>query len=55
MDEAAADEVAEIRAHVLPHFDGWDGAAVARIGGGLINRSYLLTRATTAGAPCCRR
>ena len=40
----AADEVAEIRAHVLPHFDGWDGAAVARIGGGLINRSYLLTR-----------
>ena len=42
--EAAIKEVAEIRAHVLPHFDGWDGAAVARMGGGLINRSYLLTR-----------
>ena len=38
------DELAEIRAHVLPHYAGWDGAAVARIGSGLINRSYLLTR-----------
>jgi Ser/Thr protein kinase RdoA (MazF antagonist) len=36
---------AEIRAQVLPHFDGWDGAAIARIGAGLINRSYLLLRA----------
>jgi Ser/Thr protein kinase RdoA (MazF antagonist) len=41
---AVVDEVAEIRTHVLPHFEGWDGAAVARIGAGLINRSYLLTR-----------
>src|SRR5437764_5662864 len=37
--------VDEIRAQVLPQFDGWEGAAVARNGGGLINRSYLLTRA----------
>ena len=40
-----ADEIDEIRALVLPHFGGWEGAAVARIGGGLINRSYLLPRA----------
>jgi len=39
------DDVAEIRARVLPHFDGWDGAAITRIAGGLINRSYLLARA----------
>jgi Ser/Thr protein kinase RdoA (MazF antagonist) len=45
VDETA---VAEIRARVLPHFDGWEGAAVARIGGGLINRSFLLT--STGGA-----
>ena len=38
------DEVGEIRAHVLPHYGGWDGAAVTRIGTGLINRSYLLAR-----------
>src|SRR6185436_20998361 len=33
------------RARVLPHFDGWDGATITRIAGGLINRSYLLARA----------
>jgi Ser/Thr protein kinase RdoA (MazF antagonist) len=38
------DEVDEIRADVLPQFGDWEGAAVARIGGGLINRSYMLTR-----------
>ena len=38
------DDVAEIRARVLPHFSGWDGAAIARISSGLINRSYILTR-----------
>jgi Ser/Thr protein kinase RdoA (MazF antagonist) len=37
-------EVDEIRARVLPHFDGWAGAAIARIAGGLINRSYVVTR-----------
>jgi len=40
-----ADEVAEIRSQVLPAFGGWEGAAIARIGAGLINRSYLLTGA----------
>jgi Ser/Thr protein kinase RdoA (MazF antagonist) len=39
------DDVGEIRARVLPHFDGWDGATITRIAGGLINRSYLLARA----------
>jgi Ser/Thr protein kinase RdoA (MazF antagonist) len=39
------DPIEEIRAHVLPHYAGWAGAAVSRIGAGLINRSYLLTRA----------
>jgi Ser/Thr protein kinase RdoA (MazF antagonist) len=47
VDETA---VAEIRARVLPHFAGWDGAAVARIGAGLINRSFLLSRADGARA-----
>jgi len=40
-----SDETDEIRAQVLPQFGGWAGASVARIGSGLINRSYLLTRA----------
>jgi len=44
------DDVAEIRARVLPHFGGWDGAAVARISSGLINRSYILTRGDGARA-----
>ena len=52
--EAAAKEVAEIRADVLPHYDGWEGSAITRLGAGLINRSYLL-RAPTARARCCRR
>jgi Ser/Thr protein kinase RdoA (MazF antagonist) len=39
------DELAEIRAQVLPHYDGWAGAVVTRIGSGLINRSYLVARA----------
>ena len=43
-------EVDDIRAHVLPHYGGWDGAAVTRIGSGLINRSYLLARADGARA-----
>ena len=38
------DELGEITARVLPHYAGWDGAAVARIGSGLINRSYLVRR-----------
>jgi Ser/Thr protein kinase RdoA (MazF antagonist) len=38
-------EIDEIRSDVLPHFGGWEGASVARIGGGLINRSYLLASA----------
>jgi Ser/Thr protein kinase RdoA (MazF antagonist) len=49
-DDSALDDVAEIRAHVLPHFDGWADAAVVRIGAGLINRSYLLTRGDGARA-----
>jgi Ser/Thr protein kinase RdoA (MazF antagonist) len=44
------DEIDEIRAAVLPHYRGWDGAAVARIDGGLINRSYRLSRADGARA-----
>ena len=48
--QQCVDEVAEIRARVLPHFGGWDGAAVARISSGLINRSYLLTRGDGARA-----
>jgi Ser/Thr protein kinase RdoA (MazF antagonist) len=39
------EELDEIPARVLPHFDGWGGAAIARIGAGLINRSYLVTQA----------
>jgi Ser/Thr protein kinase RdoA (MazF antagonist) len=44
------DEVEEIGARVLPGFDGWGDAAVARIGAGLINRSYLVTRGDGARA-----
>jgi Ser/Thr protein kinase RdoA (MazF antagonist) len=44
------DEIDEIRADVLPHFDGWAGAAITRIAGGLINRSYLLARGDGARA-----
>ena len=39
-----ATELDEIRGRVLLHYPAWQGATVARISGGLINRSYLLTR-----------
>ena len=41
----AANEAAEIAADVLPGYAGWEGSALARLGSGLINRSYLLARA----------
>ncbi|HEY7371577.1 MAG TPA: phosphotransferase [Polyangia bacterium] len=43
MDEI--DEIDEIGAQVLPHYAGWEGGVVAPLGAGLINRSYLVTRA----------
>ena len=42
--QGANDELREVRAEVLPHYAGWEGATVARIGSGLINRSYLVER-----------
>jgi Ser/Thr protein kinase RdoA (MazF antagonist) len=39
-----ATELDEIRGRVLPFYPAWQEAAVARVGGGLINRTYLLTR-----------
>jgi hypothetical protein len=45
VDGAAVDDIDEIRARVLPHYPGWDGATITRINSGLINRSFLLTRA----------
>ena len=55
VDEAAtkalaANEAAEIAAEVLPGYAGWDGSTITRLGAGLINRSYLLTRADGARA-----
>ena len=44
------DEAAEIRAEALPGYAGWEGAAVTRLGAGLINRSYLVSRADGARA-----
>jgi Ser/Thr protein kinase RdoA (MazF antagonist) len=44
----AANEAAEIGADVLPGYVGWEGSAIARLGTGLINRSYLLSRADGA-------
>jgi Ser/Thr protein kinase RdoA (MazF antagonist) len=44
------DEAAEIAADVLPSYAGWEGSAIARLGTGLINRSYLLSRADGARA-----
>jgi Ser/Thr protein kinase RdoA (MazF antagonist) len=35
----------DIRRRVLPSFDGWHDAEVAPLGNGLINRTYLLSRA----------
>jgi Ser/Thr protein kinase RdoA (MazF antagonist) len=46
----APDEAAEIAADVLPRYAGWEGAAIARLGAGLINRSYLLSRPDGARA-----
>ena len=48
--EVAANEAVEIAADVLPCYAGWEGSAVARLGAGLINRSYLLSRADGARA-----
>ena len=42
MDEIA--EIDEIFRDVLPHYGGWEGVSVTRIGSGLINRSYLVVR-----------
>ena len=36
------DLLAFIRAEVLPHFAGLDGATVAPLGGGLINQTFLV-------------
>src|SRR6185369_329255 len=44
-DGEAARDAEEIRARVLPLYDSWQDASVARFGGGLINRTYLLERA----------
>lgn len=44
------DEAAEIASDVLPGYAGWEGSAVTSLGGGLINRSYLLSRADGARA-----
>lgn len=40
--DAAERDAAEIRARVLPAYAGWEGAAITRIPGGLINRTYLV-------------
>jgi len=48
--DEVVDDLAEIRGQVLPGFGGWEGATVAPIGGGLINRSYLLARGDGARA-----
>jgi Ser/Thr protein kinase RdoA (MazF antagonist) len=48
--DAGVDEFGKISERILPAFDGWGGAAIARIGAGLINRSYLVTRADGARA-----
>jgi Ser/Thr protein kinase RdoA (MazF antagonist) len=50
MNETAVNEAAEIAADVLPGYVGWEGSAVTRLGTGLINRSYLLSRADGARA-----
>ena len=39
------DDIDEIRARVLSHYPGWEAATITRINSGLINRSFLLTRA----------
>jgi Ser/Thr protein kinase RdoA (MazF antagonist) len=41
-DDLSANDIAEIHARVLPTYAGWDGASVARVPGGLINRTYLV-------------
>jgi Ser/Thr protein kinase RdoA (MazF antagonist) len=49
-DECAVNDAVEIAAAVLPGYAGWEGSAVTRLGTGLINRSYLLSRADGARA-----
>jgi Ser/Thr protein kinase RdoA (MazF antagonist) len=44
------EDAAEITSDVLPGYPGWEGSAVTRLGAGLINRSYLLSRADGARA-----
>jgi len=50
VNEPATNETAEIGSEVLPGYAGWEGSAVTRLGGGLINLSYLLSRADGARA-----
>jgi len=50
VDEAPMHEAAEIAADVLPGYAGWEGSALTRLGAGLINRSYLLSRPDGARA-----
>ena len=49
-NEVAANEAAELATDVLPGYPGWEGSRVTRLGAGLINRSYLLSRADGAHA-----
>ncbi len=49
-DQAAANDAVEIATDVLPGYAGWQGALATRIGAGLINRSYLLSREDGARA-----
>jgi len=44
-NEGTVREAVEIATDVLPGYAGWEGAAVTRLTAGLINRSYLLSRA----------
>jgi len=50
MNEGPVNEAVEIAADVLPGYPGWEGSVVTHLGGGLINRSYLLARADGARA-----
>ena len=48
--EVAVTDAVEIATDVLPGYAGWEGAVVTRLAAGLINRSYLLSRADGARA-----
>jgi Ser/Thr protein kinase RdoA (MazF antagonist) len=50
MNEDATNDAVEIAADVLPGYPTWEGSAVRRLAAGLINRSYLLSRADGARA-----